>query len=414
MSLLDYYLRYKRPAWIVAVGVLLFLGLLMLKSSPKLSPAATSYWPVHAISLRRDEYSPTVVLYGKVTSPSHSRLTASLTTHVSHIFVKDGQKVVKGQALIALDARDALHTQAQRQAAVDELAAIVKSQQQRAAADKQLLAHEQKTVSLQKDALDRYQQLFASQQVSQSKLDEMTKLYSQGKQKLVERQHTVDNSENTLVQQTAKWHSAQASLAQAKLDVSRANVVSPFDGVVTDLHVAPAEHVMKGAPLLNVLAIDDLQVRALLPDQNLAVVKQAIHNKQSLIARADLDGHDVVLRLGRLSARVQPGVAGQEVIFNVASGAQLTLGLACKLVLMLPPVDNVFAVPVDALYEGHTVYIIKNHHLRALKVSVKGEINLPDQPQQILISSHALVNGDSVLINQLPNAVNGLAVKVVK
>ena len=79
----------------------------------------------------------------------------------------------------------------------------------------------------------------------------------------------------------------------------------------------------------------------------------------------------------------------------------------------LPVEPDVFSLPATAVYGTDTVYCIENGRLAMARVERVGEYRNGEWGSWILFRSNELADGDQVLVNQLPNAVQGLKVEIV-
>jgi hypothetical protein len=71
-------------------------------------------------------------------------------------------------------------------------------------------------------------------------------------------------------------------------------------------------------------------------------------------------------------------------------------------------------LPFEALYGLKRVYRLDGGRLVTVDVERVGELRLPDGSVQVLVRSPDLHPGDQVVTTQLPNAVNGLRVKLAE
>lgn len=83
------------------------------------------------------------------------------------------------------------------------------------------------------------------------------------------------------------------------------------------------------------------------------------------------------------------------------------------MVINLPAIDNSFTVPESALYHQQQVYMIDNKRLCAVNVVVKGSV-YQDEQRDYVVQSEELGSNQSILVSQIPQAVAGLKVSVIK
>ncbi|MBT3429726.1 MAG: efflux RND transporter periplasmic adaptor subunit, partial [Proteobacteria bacterium] len=140
--------RFLLPLLLVGAGVVLFM---QLKSSgPEEVPTVVTErrWPVEAVRVQFKELRPTVRLYGRVESPTESRIRSALSTDVGASFALVGQAVRQGEVLLQLDDMDATSALSQRQAELAEIEARIRSENSRYRNDLAALTQEQQLLAL--------------------------------------------------------------------------------------------------------------------------------------------------------------------------------------------------------------------------------------------------------------------------
>ena len=398
---------------IVVVTLMVVVAMMKLRPHPPKVAAPEKAVPVQVVTLKASARTPQLRLLGQLETPYQSQLSAAVSAVVTAIPVLEGDRVQQGQQLVQLDDRDAQYLVDQRHAAVADLQAQSKEEQNRQALQRQDLKHQQNLVKLAEKAVKRQESLSKSQVASQANLD-------QARQSL-EGAHLTLNAQSLLVSNQAartqaldaKLDQAKALLAQARLDLERSRVLAPFNGIVTHLAVAPGERVRVGDPLVTLYSTDQQRVRAQLPMDWVATARQALAQGQPMTATASLFGDRYQLVLDRLSGQVNPGAGGVDALFRFEQPDRVPAALnkTLNLVLDLPAQDRLFAIPVAALYGTDRIYRIRDQRLQGLQVQVVGQ-HYAQGRQSLLIRSEQLQDGDQVVATQLANAINGLKVDI--
>lgn len=91
----------------------------------------------------------------------------------------------------------------------------------------------------------------------------------------------------------AREQQAQAALVLARTQLGQASVFAPMDGVVLAKHVEPGEVVAPGAPAVTIARLDDVYMRAYVPETDLGRVKlgQAVDITSDTFAGKVYAGH---------------------------------------------------------------------------------------------------------------------------
>lgn len=114
---------YRR--WLIPLVLLLAIAitvaLVTSRPSAKTAMATEPARSVDTITASKGNYSPTIPLFVKVTTPYHSRLRASVTADVKTVLKLKGDRVNENDVLIVLDDREAQLVKQQRQADVSDV-----------------------------------------------------------------------------------------------------------------------------------------------------------------------------------------------------------------------------------------------------------------------------------------------------
>jgi membrane fusion protein (multidrug efflux system) len=132
--------------------------------------------------------------------------------------------------------------------------------------------------------------------------------------------------ENTTVETHPEVRSAKARLAQARIDLDRAIIRAPMDGIVDQRRVAVGQRVQPGVPLMVVVPVNEIYVDANFKEGQL----RKVHPGQPATLVSDLYGSDVVYH------GIVEGFAGGSGSAFAAIPAQNATGNWIKVVQRLP------------------------------------------------------------------------------
>jgi multidrug resistance efflux pump len=372
-------------------------------------------WLVRVEAAQAGRYTPTVTLYGRVESLWSSELTAGIAADVRQVEVVEGDSVVKGQVLVRLDERDARLQLAQREAELQQAEARIAAEVRQHEGNLDALPREQRLLSLTRGEVARLQDLVKKKVGAQSQLDTAMQAAEKQAIALSARQQAVDEHASRLAEVEAVRLRAEALRDQAQLELERCEVRAPFNGRVAQVMVSPGRRVRVGDALLSLYDTDDMIVRAQLPSRLLPAVRAAIAAGEQLDVRGVIDGIAVAGRLRGLAAQVDSGTGGVDGLFTVTEGAsQISQGRFVKLDLALPPRDGLIALPAEAIYGTDRIYLLDaQSRMRAQRVVRIGEVLLDTGETRVLVQAEGLPADAAVVITQLPNALDGLLVRVV-
>jgi RND family efflux transporter MFP subunit len=405
-------LGFLVPIIVIAAGVAGAVALKATRPQPEPLVIQEKVWPVSVMAVQPSLRQPELTLFGLVESPRSAKLTAALTADVVEVFVREGQTAQKGQLLVKLDDRESELLLRQREAEHAEIAAQIEIEDQRNNNDQNALRRELNVLALARRAVKRAQDLARTNVGSKSQLDTARQEEEQRSMAVDARKTTLEGHHSRLAQLTARQAKAEALKDRAKLDVERTKVRAPFAGPVYNVAVAPGDRVQPGTRLVGMYDVEALEFRAQIPSGYLPRVRQAVAAGQTIAASARVDERDIQAELQRLSAEVTRGSGGVDGLFVVRTGGPwLQIGRTVELTINLPVETGAIAIPSQALYGNQHLYRVEDGRMRRISVRRVGEFDTPEG-RRVLVRSDELTAGDQIIVTQLPNAVEGLKVRV--
>jgi multidrug resistance efflux pump len=413
-------LKTRRNRWWLPLLILVLAGaaaatLIATKPEPRPVTVTERAWLVSAQPVRVSQHVPTLTLYGRLESLWSSELTAGVAPDVVAVTVVEGDRVAKDQVLVRLDDRDARLQLAQREAELQQAEARIAAEISRHEANLEALPREQRLLSLTRDEVARLQGLVEKKVGAQSQLDTARQAAERQAIALSVRQQAVDEHAARLAEVEAARARAAALRDQALLEVERCTVRAPFNGRVTRVLVSPGRRVRVGDPLVALFDRDEMVVRAQLPERHLAAIRQAMTAGEPLTVSGEIDGVRIAGRLRSLAGETSSGSGGVDGLFTVTEGGdQVSQGRFVRLELALPPRDDLIALPHEAIYGTDRIYLLDDQsRMRAQRVERVGELRLENGESRALLRAPGLEDGARVITTQLPNALDGLLVRVV-
>jgi multidrug efflux pump subunit AcrA (membrane-fusion protein) len=414
----------SRPLRILAAVIVFIVCFLIAKTiiaskeTVEAAPPTERSWRVHSVEAKLDSLSPTIDLYGTVTTSSQATLTSAILADVSKVSARAGDAVSNLQTLIQLDDREARITELQALAQYHEAAAALSVEEAAQATERSTLQQEQAVMNRAEESLERIKGLHKRGLASQANLDSAKDALTRAEQTFNRRDLAVQQQDAKLKSRTASVSKAKAALERTTLDRKRAKVKAPFDAYVVNVAVAAGDRVSPGQPLATVYARDDIEVKAQIPNRHLPIVRLATNaagqaGRGHLGLQAYILNNDTPIanaRLKRLARNAGAASGGVDAWFEMDEHS-LELGRHVQLRLLLPKVGGVIAINSDTLYGlNHIFKIDSEDRLKRIEVEVLGNWYDANGKQMILVKPKGLANGESVLAVQLPNAATGMLV----
>ncbi len=355
----------KRLAyWLVALAVIVgavagFKWLRDTRPQPEKQALTHKVWPVAAQRVRLTEVRPERAVFAEVRLAGAPRLVqAPFAAWVRQVHVTQDAAVEKGAPLVTLDALDARAALNQAEAEVARLRAQMAAEQA---------------------------QLKARQDLARRKLAG---------------ELDVEVRRQTLAGLKAQLAQAEAVLAQRRRDAASPVIRAEADLRVTAVKVAPGQRVSTGAVLLQGYAPQDMRLQVVLPDS----LWRRVADRAGMLTLKTTAG---IFTFDRLAQQVTP-LGKPAWFFGPVEG--LKLGDLVSGTLQLPPVRQVALLPFSALYGTDHVYLIDDGRLRRQPVVLLGRVRRDGRTLAVV---RGVPEGAQVLTTHLPNAIDGLAVKVV-
>jgi len=409
------YIKILLPILIIAIGIIIFIAMMVTKPSPKKSATAAKTWMVNVLTVKPQTIAPNLILYGKVETPRYTTLESDITAYVKSTPILEGNLVKKGQLIIELNDKDAKIALRQRQAEVASLNAEIKMEFTRYKLDQTALKKEKQLLKISEQTVHRYAQLADKKWVAAVTLDKEKNVLHQNQIMVQKREYAIQDHTNRLNQLKSKLAKAEALADDAKLDLERTKIIAPFNGYLTDLFVSIGDRVQPGEKLAKLYDISALEVRTQIPHEYIFSARKALDNHRNITASIQFNDKKVPLKLSRLSSHVSKGHSGMDALFTVQDHKEyLPLGQSLEVTVNLLPIKHVVAIPAQSLYRNKQVYKVVGDHIKAVNVEVVGTKYLETGQEQVLIRSSQLKTNDQIVTTSLPNAVTGLKVKVIK
>ncbi len=287
-----------------------------------------------------------------------SQVTPLIGAPVKHVLVVNSQHVRAGDTLVELDDTDLRLAAAQAEAALGQARRKVRQiiandenfagQENARAADEATAHadHARAQADLAKALTDqgRSKKLAAGGWATAQRLDDNETAVLQAQAAVSQTEARIKASEaarhaaagarranqvlfdNTTVETNPEVIAARTKLDQANVDLARAVIRAPVDGIVDQRRVAVGQRVQAGTPIMVVVPLQDMYVDANFKEVQLRRVKPG----QPVLLTSDLYGSDVVYH-GRVA-----GFAGGSGSAFAAIPAQNATGNWIKVVQRLP------------------------------------------------------------------------------
>ncbi|MBL4680179.1 MAG: efflux RND transporter periplasmic adaptor subunit [Pseudomonadales bacterium] len=238
----------------------------------------------------------------------------------------------------------------------------------------------------------------------------------------------MDDAHNRLRIAEATLDESRAKLLKAERDLKRTQMIAPYDGRVRNERVDVGQFVSRGSSIATIYAIDSVEIRLPIRDEELAYLDLSLSQKGSLsendvavTLRARFGGvdHEWQGQVVRTEGELDPQTRMINVVASVqrpydqtVNRAPLLVGLFVEAEIHGSTIDNLVVLPRAALRKGkqgngNEVYLIdSDNYLRFRPIDI-----LRIAEDQVYVSG-GLQSGDQVCISPLDNVLDGMLVRV--
>jgi multidrug efflux pump subunit AcrA (membrane-fusion protein) len=411
---------------VISITLITLFVLSGTKEKVRSSSVKEKQWDVSAHQVQLGSYAPHYKAFGHVLSPETTTLTANVSGIVQSVHHLAGEAVSLNQRLISIDPTETQRLVDQRQAELTEAKANLSNEKNRQAFENTTLNLQKELLALTEKSVSRIKQLQKKSLSADSDLESALMAKTQQALQVNQTELSIANHKNQTALLNARVIKASTALEQANDYLEDTQVTAPFNARITQVNISAGDRVNKGNPLMTLYSVDQLELSVDIPEHTADTLRQQLITNpevsQHIYARVIIGEQSHHLPLHRLSGEIQRGSGGLQAIFRFptlnenAIGLGMTLGktLACDLVL--PPQANTFVVPASAIYQSKYIYTIQSKRLKSIPVKRLGfwhpEESSEEQSSSFVIVKADIKEGDQILSSLLPNAMDGLKVKV--
>lgn len=358
--------------------------------------------PVTVAAVEQKDLRESVSLKAPLEGTETVEIVSNLHYEITAIHVKEGDRVQKGQVLAVLDseamadeigsAQDAL---AMAQAQYED---SVRSQQQQ---------YEQAVQALQnaQNAADRTAALFEIGGVSAEEQEKAQSALAEA-QAAIKGFSVKDGKVQGSASELKSIETARNALARKQEALSDGKIISPIDGTVTRVNINVgrfADETDDNKPMFVVENLQQLQMKVNVSEYDIADIQTG----QKVEITADvLKGQTVSGVVDRVSptGELKEGSSAERVIPTVVrlteSNEALIAGINAKAEIIIEEVQNVLAVPIEAVADngdgtGTVMRVKEDSTVETLSVKLGLETDL-----EMEVISDELQVGDQLLLNR--------------
>jgi len=152
-----------------------------------------------------------------------------------------------------------------------------------------------------------------------------------------------------------------------------------------------------------------IEVRMQIPARYAEDITGGVNRGESMVALVQSGEQSIAGKLTRISGQTREASGGVDSFVQFETPPLgLRLGSTVRVLLELPPQENVVALPAEALYGRDRLYKLVENRMQMVEVERVGERIQPAGGTEVLIRSPRLADSDRIVVTKLSNAADGL------
>lgn len=208
---------------------------------------------------------------------------------------------------------------------------------------------------------------------------------------------------------------ASAQRDKAQLAFERTKIRAPFDGMLSDFNVSVGDRIGRGDNLMRLQNPATTEVRTQIPSVYAAALRDGLARGIPMEVMVNSQGSLIPAKLLRITGQTRQNSGGVDAFIGfenaTAVANDLRLGSTVRVLIELPPVENVFMVPAEAVYGQNRIYTVQQSRMKSVLVERAGERVDADGNNQVLLRSPDVTDGTAVILTKLSNAADGLLIE---
>jgi HlyD family secretion protein len=311
-------------------------------------------------------------------------IAPKVSAPIKKVYVQRGARVRSGQLLLELEDRDLAGSAAESRASLDlaeatfetTAKATVPQELQKAELDARAA---KAAFDAQQSVFDNRQRLYNEGAIAQKDVNDARVALSQARSQYETSQKHFEDLQGFARDQELKAAAAQRNAAKGRSDTAQAQlayarIVSPIDGVVTDLPLYAGETAQSGAPVVTIMDVSRVIARTHVPQSEAAEL--TVGNDANLIGPA---GVPIPGKVTLINAALDAASSTVEVWVEAGNpDGKLRPGSSLRVEIIAKTVPNALVIPQTALLTSATgstfAIVIDNEskpHLRKIAIGIR-------------------------------------------
>ncbi len=244
------------------------------------------------------------------------QITPQVSGPISKLHISDNQKVRQGTVLLEINPEpfQLKVSSAQQQVRLNEQKLVAMTSQRKTHQDAIALATD--TLQLTKDNYQRHKDLFTKNAIGAESLETSLVNYRKSLHSLQEAQSQLKTLDLQINTQKVLIDVSKAALNQARYQLQQTRILSPIDGIVSNMNLTPGSYASAGKPLLAIIDSNTFRVTGYFKETSLYAITPGTPARITLMLHSDTPLAGIVESIGRGIAQTN-GSSGNNLLPQV-------------------------------------------------------------------------------------------------
>ncbi len=399
---------------VLAAGLFGMNALTALREVPPSRPPFKSVYVVDSLIAKSQTVQPILLVYGEVQAAESVELRALVAGKIISVNpdLKVGARVEKDSELLRIDPFTYEKDLATAKANLTETTARIEENRARIKIEESKIRSLGDQLELAEKDLQRIEALKARGTASSKQTEDRSLVVTQRRQSLEQAQFNLVAEQSRLSQLEATMLRYDWNRKQAEKNLQDTILKAPLAGIINQKNASQGRLISANDVVVSMYDADSLEVRFTLTDQRFGRINTdkdgVIGRNVEVIWSVGNEEFRFPAKIDRLGATITSDRGGVEVIAVITegiSGSSLRPGAFVEVLVPDRKFEGKFRIPETALYDGHTVYVIKEGKLVARTVSLLARDGTH------VIASGEIAEGDEVMTTHIAEISEGLRVK---
>ena len=401
---------------LTALGLAVLLVVTRTPMMPK--PPQEVVWSIKTVPVLWSKIRPNIRVFGEVVGSGTVDLRALVAGEVMKTYpmLEEGGVVRKGEKLLKIDPFNYLLMVRESEASLTEAMARHTESRARYKQERSTVKLALQQLELKKSDLMRSLLLKKEGIVAQKFVDDRKIIVNQQAQVVEASRANVAARKAGLDRQKAAIERAEAGVSRAKKQLADTLLTAPFDAFVSNVSTQKGRLMNVNDKVATLTDSTKLEVRFNISNDQfgrLLAAKENLRNRDlRVLWKVGEETVEFPAIVERLGPRVKKGVGGMDIFGRLdinATETSLRPGAFVEIIMKDRLYENVSKLPRASLFGKDIIYLVVDGYLQPHRVKVEGYYD-----DFILVSSSTLQQNSRVMITRLPEAGEGLRVKVVR